>query len=33
MRYVRRRIGGDELRRRWTGTPEGFEVVARVIGA
>ena len=33
MRYVRRRLGGEELRRRWTGTPEAFAIVARVIGA
>jgi uncharacterized membrane protein YkvA (DUF1232 family) len=32
MRYVRRRLGADELHRRWTGTDEAFEVVARVIG-
>ncbi|HUR16813.1 MAG TPA: DUF1232 domain-containing protein [Candidatus Limnocylindrales bacterium] len=33
MRYVRRRLGSEELRRRWTGTPEAFAIVARVIGA
>lgn len=33
MRYVRRRLGADELRRRWSGTPEGFAAVTRVIGA
>ena len=32
MRYVRRRLGADELRRRWSGTPEGLEIVGRVIG-
>jgi uncharacterized membrane protein YkvA (DUF1232 family) len=32
MRYVRRRMGSDELRRRWAGTPEGFILLARVIG-
>jgi uncharacterized membrane protein YkvA (DUF1232 family) len=32
MRYVRRRMGSDELRRRWVGTPEGFVLLARVIG-
>ena len=32
LRYVRRRLGGDELRRRWRGTPEGFEALTRVIG-
>ena len=32
MRYVRRRLGTDELRRRWVGTPEGFALLTRVIG-
>ena len=32
MRYVRRRLGGAELRRRWTGSEEGFAVLSRVIG-
>ncbi len=32
MRYVRRRMGSDELRRRWVGTPEGFALLARVMG-
>jgi len=32
LRYVRRRLGAPELRRRWSGTPEGFELLARVIG-
>ncbi len=27
LRYVRRRIGDDELRRRWPGTPEGYELL------
>jgi uncharacterized membrane protein YkvA (DUF1232 family) len=33
MRYVRRRLGSDELRRRWTGSPQGFATLSRVIGA
>lgn len=33
MRYVRRRLGPDDLRRRWTGTPEGFALLGRIIGA
>ena len=32
LRYVRRRMGVVELRSRWPGTPEGFEIVLRVIG-
>jgi uncharacterized membrane protein YkvA (DUF1232 family) len=33
MRYVRRRMGSNELQRRWVGTPEGFALLARVIGS
>jgi uncharacterized membrane protein YkvA (DUF1232 family) len=33
LRYVRRRLGVAELRRRWAGTPEGFELLTRVIGS
>lgn len=33
LRYVRRRLGTDELRRRWAGSDDGFLLVARVIGA
>jgi uncharacterized membrane protein YkvA (DUF1232 family) len=33
MRYVRRRMGSEELRRRWSGTPEGFALLSRVIGS
>jgi uncharacterized membrane protein YkvA (DUF1232 family) len=33
MRYVRSRLGSDELRRRWVGTPAGFALLARVIGS
>jgi uncharacterized membrane protein YkvA (DUF1232 family) len=31
LRYVRRRIGGDELRRRWRGTPESWALVERLL--
>ena len=33
MRYVRRRLGSDDLRRRWAGTEDGFALLTRVIGA
>jgi uncharacterized membrane protein YkvA (DUF1232 family) len=33
MRYARRRLGVEDLRRRWTGTPEGFALLLRVIGS
>ena len=33
MRYVRRRLGVDELLARWAGTPEGFALLLRVIGS
>ena len=33
LRYVRRRLGVDEMRRRWVGSPEGFALLTRVIGA
>ena len=32
LRYVRRRVGIEDLRRRWRGTPEGFELLTRIIG-
>ena len=32
MRYVRRRMGVDDLRRRWAGTDDGFALLLRVIG-
>ena len=32
LRYVRRRVGIDELRRRWAGTADGFDLLLRVIG-
>ena len=31
LRYVRRRLGTDELRRRWPGTPEGYELLIGVL--
>lgn len=33
MRYVRRRVGIEDLRRRWTGTPDGFELLTRLVGS
>ena len=33
LRYVRRRLGAEELRRRWAGTAEGFELLSRIIGS
>jgi uncharacterized membrane protein YkvA (DUF1232 family) len=33
LRYVRRRVGLEELRDRWTGTPEGFALLSRIIGS
>ena len=32
LRYVRRRVGLPELRSRWRGSPEGFSVIARLLG-
>ena len=32
LRYVRGRLGPDELRVRWRGTPEGFALLQRVMG-
>ncbi len=32
LRYVRRRLGSPALSDRWPGSPEGFDVLARVIG-
>jgi uncharacterized membrane protein YkvA (DUF1232 family) len=31
LRYVRRRLGAEELRRRWRGTPEGWTLVERLL--
>jgi uncharacterized membrane protein YkvA (DUF1232 family) len=33
MRYVRRRVGIEDLRGRWTGTPDGFELLTRLVGS
>lgn len=33
MRYVRRRVGIEDLRKRWVGTPDGFALLVRVIGS
>jgi uncharacterized membrane protein YkvA (DUF1232 family) len=31
LRYVRRRLGDDELRLRWPGTPEGYELLSGLL--
>ena len=33
LRFVRRRLGTEQLRSRWPGTPEGFALLTRVIGS
>ncbi len=33
LRYVRRRLGIDDLRQRWSGSAEGLALLERVIGA
>lgn len=33
LRYVRRKVGLDELRGRWPGTPEGFVLLSGIIGS
>lgn len=33
LRWVRSRLGETELRQRWPGSSEGYEVLVRVIGA
>jgi uncharacterized membrane protein YkvA (DUF1232 family) len=33
LRYVRRRVGVDELRARWTGSDEGFALLLRAVGS
>jgi uncharacterized membrane protein YkvA (DUF1232 family) len=33
LRYTRRRMGIDALRGRWPGTPAGFALLSRVVGA
>ena len=32
LRYVRKRLGDDELRNRWPGTPEGFALLRSILG-
>ena len=32
LRYVRRRLGEDDLRRRWRGTSDGFRLLSSVLG-
>ena len=31
LRYVWRRLGDEELRRRWPGTPDGYELLSRAL--
>jgi uncharacterized membrane protein YkvA (DUF1232 family) len=33
MRYVRRRVGVEDLRRRWSGSAEAFALLLQVIGS
>ena len=33
MRYVRRRMGIEDLRARWSGSPDGFDLLVRLIGS
>ena len=33
LRYLRRRLGVPDLRTRWTGSPDGFAVLVRVVGS
>ena len=33
LRYARRRPGGEELRRRWRGTGDGFALLTGVLGS
>lgn len=33
LRYARRRLGIGELRRRWSGTDDGFRMVSRLLGS
>lgn len=32
LRFVRRRLGLEDLRRRWRGSREGFDLLARLVG-
>jgi len=33
LRYVRRRLGDDELHRRWPGTEDGYRLLSGILGA
>jgi len=33
LRYIRRRVGLEELRRRWPGTPRGFVLLSGILGS
>lgn len=33
LRYTRRRLGIEDLRRRWTGSDDGFGLLVRLIGS
>lgn len=33
LRYIRRRLGSEDLRRRWVGPDDGFALLTRLIGA
>jgi hypothetical protein len=33
LRYVRRKVGTEELRQRWPGTPEGFALLSGIVGS
>jgi len=33
LRYTRRRLGVADLRARWPGTADGFELLLRVVGS
>lgn len=33
LRYVRRKVGLEELRRRWPGTPDGFALLGGILGS
>jgi uncharacterized membrane protein YkvA (DUF1232 family) len=32
LRYVRRRMGAEDLRKRWPGSDDGFALLGRVVG-
>ncbi len=33
LRYVRRRLGDEELRERWRGTPDGYALLSGILGS